>query len=99
MADNALRPRWMLGSHVGLQARLTFKWFLANIADNMPLPGRVGRDALVTHRLRARRTNDSRTGASLRNEGIRSEVRLASVRLSLLVRLLEVVIPLDEGGG
>ena len=102
MANNALRPRRMLRSRVGLQARLSFKFFLAKIADNsgFAFAVRVGGDILVAYGLRTRRANDSWTGACLRGEGgVGSELRLTTAQLSLLVRLLEMVIPLHEGGG
>jgi hypothetical protein len=87
----------MLRSRVGLQARLTSKFFLAKIADYGTFAVRVGGDTLVAYGLRTRR-NDSWTGACLRSEGgVGSKLHLTTARLSHLVRLLEMVIPLHEG--
>ena len=90
----------MLRSRVGLQARLSFKFFLAKIADNGTFVVRVGGDTLVAYGLRTRREDDNWTGACLRSEGgVGRELHLTTAQLSLLVRLLEMVIPLHEGGG
>lgn len=100
MANSALCLRRMLRSRVGLQGRLTFKFFLAKIAENATLAVQVRRGTLVTYRLRTPRVNGSWTGASMRSEdNVRSGLRLMIGELSVLVRLLEMVIPLDEGGG
>jgi len=100
VANSALCLRRMLRKRVGFQGRLTFKFFLAKIAENTTLAARVGRDTFVAYRLRTRRVNNSWTGASVRSEDdVGNGLRLMIARLNVLVRLLEMVIPLDEGGG
>jgi hypothetical protein len=98
VANNALHPHGMLCSRMCLQALPTFEFFLAKFADDGAFAVRVGRDTFCG--LGARRANDRWTWASERSEdSIGRELRLTVVRLSLLMCLLEMVIPLDEGGG
>ena len=66
MANDALRARRMLRSRVCLQTRLSFKFFIAKLAEYSTFAARVGSDTLVTRRLGTLRSNDSWTRTSVR---------------------------------